>query len=93
MSEPTISYKNHRFPHQIIAHAVWLHFSVPLELAAGRRNAVGARHRRVLRNDPSMGPKIRSGLCEAVAQKETVSKRYLAFGRGGDFHPRPKTLA
>jgi putative transposase len=26
MSTPTISYKNHRFPPQIIAHAVWLYF-------------------------------------------------------------------
>ena len=32
MSEPTISYKNHRFPHQIIADAVWLYFRVPLSL-------------------------------------------------------------
>jgi len=32
MSTPTISYKNHRFPAQIIAHAVWLYFRFPLSL-------------------------------------------------------------
>lgn len=32
MNTPTISYKRHRFPPQIIAHAVWLHFRFPLSL-------------------------------------------------------------
>ena len=29
---PAISYKRHRFPPQIIAHAVWLYFRFPLSL-------------------------------------------------------------
>ncbi|NTG51561.1 IS6 family transposase [Agrobacterium rhizogenes] len=32
MSKPTINYKNHRFPPEIIAHAVWLYFRFPLSL-------------------------------------------------------------
>ncbi|MDB5526879.1 MAG: family insertion sequence transposase protein [Rhizobium sp.] len=32
MSMPIISDKNHRFPPQIIAHAVWLYFRFPLSL-------------------------------------------------------------
>jgi putative transposase len=32
MSRFTISYKNHRFPPQIIARAVWLYFRFPLSL-------------------------------------------------------------
>ena len=32
MSEPPISYKRHRFPPAIIAHAVWLYFRFPLSL-------------------------------------------------------------
>jgi putative transposase len=32
MNPSTISYKNHRFPPQIIAHAVWLYFRFPLSL-------------------------------------------------------------
>lgn len=29
MNSPTVSYKNHRFPPQIIARAVWLYFRFP----------------------------------------------------------------
>ena len=32
MKQPRISYKNHRFPPQIIAHSVWLYFRFPLSL-------------------------------------------------------------
>ncbi|MBY3027478.1 IS6 family transposase [Rhizobium leguminosarum] len=32
MNSPTVSYKNHRFPPQIIARAVWLYFGFPLSL-------------------------------------------------------------
>ena len=32
MSPTSVSYKNHRFPQQIIAHAVWLYFRFPLSL-------------------------------------------------------------
>ncbi len=32
MTQSPISYKRHRFPPQIIAHAVWLYFRFPLSL-------------------------------------------------------------
>jgi putative transposase len=32
MNSPTINYKNHRFPPQIIARAIWLYFRFPLSL-------------------------------------------------------------
>lgn len=32
MIMPAISYKRHRFPPQIIAHAVWLYYRFPLSL-------------------------------------------------------------
>jgi putative transposase len=32
MNPSIVSYKNHRFPPQIIAHAVWLYFRFPLSL-------------------------------------------------------------
>ncbi|NLS08106.1 IS6 family transposase, partial [Rhizobium sp. P32RR-XVIII] len=32
MKSSSISYKRHRFPQQIIAHAVWLYFRFPLSL-------------------------------------------------------------
>ncbi|MGZ2487802.1 transposase-like protein [Rhizobium pisi] len=32
MSLPTVNYKHHRFPPQVIARAVWLYFRFPLSL-------------------------------------------------------------
>lgn len=32
MTPPTIRYKNHHFPPQIIARAMWLYFRLPLSL-------------------------------------------------------------
>jgi putative transposase len=32
MVQPTVSYKRHRFPPSVIAHAVWLYFRFPLSL-------------------------------------------------------------
>jgi len=32
MNTPAVSYKNHRFPPDIIAHAVWLYYRFPLSL-------------------------------------------------------------
>lgn len=32
MNSSIVSYENHRFPPQIIAHAVWLYFRFPLSL-------------------------------------------------------------
>lgn len=32
MTEPPVSYKHHRFPPAIIAHAVWWYFRFPLSL-------------------------------------------------------------
>ena len=32
MNTATVSYKRHRFPPQIIAHAVWLYYRFPLSL-------------------------------------------------------------
>lgn len=32
MNPSIVSYKNHRFPPQIISHAVWLYFRFPLSL-------------------------------------------------------------
>src|ERR1700678_2206276 len=37
MALPPVSYKRHRFPPQIIAHAVWLYFRFPLSLRLVRK--------------------------------------------------------
>ena len=38
MTLPAISYKRHRFPPAIIAHAVWLYFRFPLSHLAALRD-------------------------------------------------------
>lgn len=53
-------YKNHRFPPQIIAHAVWLHFRLPLSLRSGRANVPGPWHFSFVRNNPTLGKEARS---------------------------------
>ena len=30
MNQPAVSYKRHRFPRELIAHALWLYFQFPL---------------------------------------------------------------
>ncbi|QCM03629.1 IS6 family transposase (plasmid) [Agrobacterium tumefaciens] len=42
---------------------------VPVKPAAGGRNAAGARHRRVLRNDPALGPETRSAYAKRLRRK------------------------
>ncbi len=42
MKNSAISYKRHRFPRQIIAHAVWLYFRFPLSLRLVEAAAVSA---------------------------------------------------
>lgn len=60
MSEPTISYKNHR--------------SVPFEPAVGRGNAVGAWHCRVLRNDTAVGRKFCAAYAKELRRKKPSRK-------------------
>ncbi len=71
INNPTVSYKNHRFPLQIIAHAVWPYLRFP-QPVADRGNAAGARHRRIVRNDPAMGPrKFRPGYAKQLRRRKT----------------------
>ena len=48
MTSPPVNYKRHRFPSQIIAHAVWLYFRFPLSLPFGRGDDARAWDRRFL---------------------------------------------
>jgi hypothetical protein len=42
MKSLTLSYKNHRFPPQIIARAIWLYFRFPLSRRRSRKCCWGA---------------------------------------------------
>lgn len=90
MSTPTLSFKNSPFPtadHRPCRLAV---FPVSVKPAAG---GTGARHSRVLRNNPAMGLQIRCDLRKATAQKQAVTKGCLASGRGGRDDRRLKAMA
>ena len=43
MTSPSVSYKRHRFPPAIIAHAVWLYFRFPLSLRLVERKRASRR--------------------------------------------------
>jgi len=76
MNTLSISYKRHRFPPEIIAHAVWPYCRFKL-----RRDVSGTRYRCVIRNGPPMGCEIRARYCAWIMPPTVSIWRYLAFGR------------
>ena len=61
MTEPNPLYRRHRFPAEIIAHAVWLYFRFPLSLRMVE-DLLAARGVIVLAsNGPAVGGEIRDG--------------------------------
>jgi putative transposase len=79
MSAPIISYKNHRYPPQIIAHAVWLYFRFPLslrmveEMLSERGTVVS--YETIRRSGRKFGPAYAK-----LLQKEALAKGHLASG-------------
>ena len=62
MTLPPVSYKRHRFPPQIIAHAVWLYFRFPLSLRLVEEMLLERGYRRLLRNHTTLGDQVRPRL-------------------------------
>ena len=60
MKNSSISYKRHRFPQQIIAHAVWLYFRFPLSLRLVEEllleRGIIVSHETIRRWGPKFGP-------------------------------------
>ena len=48
MTLSSVSYKRHRFPPAIIAHAAWIYFRFPLSLRLVEKMLLEAWHRRLL---------------------------------------------
>lgn len=92
MSEPTISYKNHRFPPQIIARAVLLYFRFPLSLRLVEEmlleRGIVVSYETICRSAASSARLTRSSYAE-----RSIAEGYLASGRGRSFHQRPQALA
>ncbi len=63
MSKPDVSYKNHRFPPQIIAHAVWLNYRFSLSLRLVEEMLLERGVVVSYETIRSMGPEVWSRLC------------------------------
>lgn len=73
MSASRFSYKNHRFPPQIIARAVWPYFRLPLSLRLVEEMLL---ERGIVVSTETIGDgaKIQSGLRKTVVQKAAIAK-------------------
>src|SRR5437660_11248276 len=86
-------YKGHRFPAEVIGHAVWLCFRFPLglrmveELLAARGIIVSHQNR------PTMGAQVRSAVCQPDPAPPSPGWRQMASRRGGAHNCRGKALA
>jgi len=80
LSNLSTSYKRHRFPAEIIGHAVWL-----FNLGLRDVDAVylGARHRSILRNLPELGHEIWASDRAWFTSAPASPRWSLASWRGG----------
>jgi hypothetical protein len=80
MNTPTVSYKRHRFPPQIIAHAVWPYFRFPLSLIA-RKSAT--LHLDLLSPSQSIRParSQRSALAIHIHRLQAMAEWKAAIGK------------
>ena len=88
----TVSYKRHRYPPQIIAHAVWLYFRFPLSLRLVEE-LLAERGITVSYETIRCWAKVRATRCPALEAETTKPKRYLASGRGCHQYRRKEALA
>ena len=65
MITPAISYKRHRFPPQIITHAVWLYYRFPLSLRLVEEMLL--ERGIVVSYDPPLGQEVRARVCSPLA--------------------------
>lgn len=79
MNHPAVSYKRHRFPPQIIAHAVWLYYRFPLSLRLVEEmlleRGIVVSYETIRRWGIKFGPDY-----SPAAAQATFAARYLAYG-------------
>jgi hypothetical protein len=80
------SYKRHRFPSQIITHAVWLYFQFPLSLRLFEEMLL-ERGIVVSRNDTSMGEEVRARICTSLATHDLRQNHPAASARRVSLSP------
>lgn len=77
MTQQSISYKRHRFPAQIIAHAVWLHVRFSLSLREVEEmlleRGIDMSYESIRRWTVKFGPRIARGLRRRQARAPETS--------------------
>lgn len=78
MNEPAARYKNHRFPIEIVAHAIWLYHRFGLSLREVEEmlleRGIVVSYETIRRWGKRHGP----GLCPPDLQEAAIEGRYLA---------------
>lgn len=83
----------HRFPAEIISHAVWLYHVFSLSLRDRRVATRRAGHSRLIRERPTMVCQVRYQLCQQPSSPPTETPRQVAFGRGVHSDPGAASLS
>src|SRR5947209_1785190 len=78
-------YAGHRFPPEVISHAVWLYFRFPLALRMVEELLGRAWHHRQPRDRAPVGARVRPGVRERDPPPAAPSRRQVApsAGSGG----------
>jgi len=82
MRLPCSLYRGHRFPAEVIAHAVWLYSWFPLSLRMVEDIARCPWNCRQLRNDPTLGGEIRPRIRQPRPTARTAIRRQMVAING-----------
>jgi transposase-like protein len=75
MTPKSSSYHRHRFPAEIISHAVWLYHVFSLSL---RDVELILAERRVVVTHPTLVPEVRCRVCQTAAPPPTAARGHVA---------------
>ena len=82
LTTQSATYPRHRFPTEIISHAVWLYHVFSLSLRGRRADSGRARRAGYPRKHPTLVPEVRSRLRQETAPAAAAARRHLAPRRG-----------
>src|SRR5918992_1167941 len=92
MGQPSPLYKRHRFPGEIISHAVWLYYRFLLSYRDVEELAGRTRDHRELRDRAAVVPEVRAGVRRRAAPAPSQTGRQMARGRGAAQDQREEAL-
>jgi putative transposase len=82
MTPPPDPHLRHRFPAEIMSHAVWLYHVFSLSLRDVELIFSRTRYRRLLRDGATLRQEIRRELRRPSATSSAMARRQMAHGRG-----------